>query len=191
MIRTLTLVLSLFLCLVISSEVLAKKKDKDLQNTVTLTPQAQAAFARVTALNNDDKRQFDSLSDEQKKAILSGRVDIGFNEFMIKLAVGEPFYASEHHPVYVDYEQVWLYTKNEVNENKQETKIIDSQTNWPTIHRITTKKQCTVGDYFLLFDRGVVDKIVPESDKKVYGACSAQTTEAFLPIVNGQAVEPK
>ncbi len=152
---------------------------------------SQAAQARVAALTAAEKIQFDALSDDQKKAILNGKVEYGFNEWMIKLAVGEPFYGTEHHPRFVDYEQVWLYTKPDVKEDIREEKMIDRQTNWPTIHRTTTKKTCNVGDYFILFDRGVVEKVVPDTERKVHGSCTIETSEAYLPIVDGKPVEPK
>ncbi len=176
----------------------AKKKKKEeetpapqSQTTTTTTSGAQLAQNRVNALSGDDRRQFDDLSPEQKSLILAGKVDIGFNEWMVKLALGEPFYGTEHHPIYQDYEQVWLYTKQESTNNVTEEQIIDPQTNWPTIHRKTSTKRCTVGDFFILYDRGVVDKIAPDPEKKIYGSCTIETSEAYLPIVNGKPVEPK
>jgi len=146
---------------------------------------------RLSNLSKEDKRRFDSLSSDQQNAIKEGRVEIGFNEWMIRLAVGGPFYGTEHHPIYTDYEQVWLYAKAEVKNDVREEKIIDRQTNWPTIHRKTRKETCMIGDYFLLFDRGLVEKIVIVRGRQVHGSCTIETSEAFLPIVDGKPVEPK
>lgn len=169
--------------------VLAKKKKEVAPAAATATP--SASQSRINSLSADEKLQFDALSDDQKKAILNGRVEYGFNEQMIKWAVGEPFYGTEHHPKFIDYEQVWYYTKPDVKEDVREERIIDRQTNWPTIHRTTTKKTCHVGDYFILFDRGVVEKVVPDTERKVHGSCTIETSEAYLPIVDGKPVEPK
>lgn len=158
--------------------------------TENLVSSPAAVQARINALSEDNKRLYDSLSKEQKETILKGKVDAGFNEWMIKLAVGDPYYGTEHHPIYVDYEQVWLYTKPEIKNDVKEEQITDPQTHWPTLHRTIKKESCMVGDYFLLFDRGVVDKIVPESGRKVYGSCTVETSEAYLPIVNGKPVQP-
>ena len=143
---------------------------------------------RINSLSPDDKRQFDALSSEQKKKILDGHIDIGFNEWMVKLAWGDPYYGTEHHPIYKDYEQVWLYTKPDVEEKVKEETI--NQNGWPTIHRTTETKTCQVGQYFLLWDRGVVDKIITLTDKQVYGTCTIKTQQAYLPIVNGKPVQP-
>lgn len=168
----------------------AKKKKAAEGPTVPLAKNAQVA-RRLGAMNAEDKRFFDSLSDEQKELISQGKVQEGFNEWMVRMALGEPFYATEHHPIYVDYEQVWLYTRPDVVEQVKEEKIIDPQTNWPTVHRTTRKKTCNVTDFFVLWDRGVLLKTVATNDKKQYGSCTEETTEAFLPIVNGKPVEPK
>lgn len=163
------------------------KKDKKQKNQA-----AAPAYTnpRLQNLSADDKRQFDALSDDQQQKIKEGKIDLGFNAWMVKLALGEPFYATEHHPVFVDYEQVWLYTKPDVQQDVTEEQIIDPTNNWPTIHRKIKKKTCTVGDFFVLWDRGVVNKIDPTNDKKVYGSCTVEEQEAFLPIVNGKPVEP-
>jgi len=147
---------------------------------------------RLKNLTSEDKRLFEALSPEQRQLIQEGKIDKGFNEWMVKLAWGQPYYATEHHPIFVDYEQVWLYTKPQINEDVKETQILDAQNNnWPTIHRITTKKTCIVGDTFILWDRGVVESSKPIEENKIYGSCTIQTEEAFLPIVNGKPVEPK
>ena len=163
------------------------KKKKEVQTAQTISATQQ----RISSLNTDEKRQFDALSDHQKEMIQQGKVEEeGFNEWMVKLALGDPYSATEHHPVFVDYEQVWIYTKPDVQNQISEEKIIDRQTNWPTIHRKTYKKTCTIGDFFVLFDRGVVQKIVPDHEHKLHGSCTVETSEAFLPIVDGKPVEP-
>jgi len=183
----------------IPSITFAKKKKKEEETasnnthttSITANNQAAQAQARVNSLTGDSRRDYDALSDEQKSKIQQGQIDLGFNEWMVKLALGEPFYASEHHPVYVDYQQVWLYTKKEIIDSKMENQIIDPQTNWPTVHRVTNRKTCTVGDFFVLWDRGVVEKVTTDPEKKIFGSCTMESSEAFLPIVNGVPVEPK
>ncbi|MDO8519098.1 MAG: hypothetical protein Q7T11_02915, partial [Deltaproteobacteria bacterium] len=76
---------------------------------------------------------------------------------------------------------------NDVTENR----IFDRQTNWPTIHRVTKKKSCNISDFFVLWDRGVVQAIHRESTPQVHGSCTIETEEAFLPIVDGKPVEPR
>lgn len=175
---------------------LAKKKDNKSKEVYsekkTFETDNKEVQGRMDSLSGEDRRLFDSLSEAQKKSILKGKVDIGFNEWMIKLAVGDPFYGTEHHPIFVDYEQVWLYTRPEVKNQVREEKILDSQNNnWPTIHRSTRTETCNIADYFLLFDRGVVERIVPANERKVHGSCTIETTEAYLPIVDGKPVEIK
>lgn len=179
----------LLLCL-IATPALAKKK-KDKKETTNQIQQISGVDQRINSLSGEDKRRFDSLSKEQQKLIREGKIDRGFNEWMVELAFGKPYYGTEHHPVFVDYEQVWLYTKNRINETKQEKQITDPQTNWPTIHRISTIETCQIGDFFVLWDRGVVVKTTPDTSGKTYGTCTLRTDEAFLPIVNGKVVEPK
>ena len=147
--------------------------------------------SRLDNLSAEDKRKFEALSDDQQKAIRNGKIQKGFNEWMVELTLGRPYYATEHHPVFVDYEQVWLYAKPEIKNDVQEERIIDFQTNWPTLHRKTRTQKCLVGDFFVLWDRGVVDDIVSEKERKVFGSCTVETSEAFLPIVDGKPVEPK
>lgn len=182
------LIVLAFLILVIASPSLAKQKKKEKKKIESATQ--TEVMSRFEALGPEEKRQFDSLSDEQKNSIMKGKVDLGFNEWMVELAIGKPFYGTEHHPIYVDYEQVWLYTKPEITTKVNEEKIMDKQTNWPTIYRTSSTQSCTIGDFFLLYDRGVVDKIVPVTDRKVYGSCTLETSEAYLPIVDGKPVEP-
>lgn len=146
---------------------------------------------RIDSLSPDDRRRFNALSSKQQQAIREGRIEPGFNEWMAKLALGDPFYGTEHHPIFTDYEQVWLYTKVDVDRDVSENKIIDPQTNWPTIHRIEKIKKCTIGDYFVLWDRGVVESIKPDNSHKQYGKCTIETQESFLPIVDGKPVSPK
>ena len=173
-------ILYIFLAFLCASPLYAKKDNAEKEN--------QPVNQRISNLSADEKRQFEALSEDQKKKILKGNIDIGFNEWMVKLAWGEPYYGTEHHPIYKDYEQVWLYTKTDVEQKVNEETI--SQNGWPTLHRTTETKTCQVGNYFLLWDRGVVDKIVPLSSKEVYGTCTIKTQQAYLPIVNGKPVEP-
>ncbi|MBI2340479.1 MAG: hypothetical protein HYU99_08985 [Deltaproteobacteria bacterium] len=181
--RLMALFLVIFLAGV--SSAWAKKK-KELKGPA----QTSAVEARLEHLSTDEKRQFDALSDDQKKAVRQGKVEEGFNEWMVKLALGDPYSATEHHPVFVDYEQVWIYTRPDIQQNVTEEQFMDPQTNWPSILRKMYKKICTVGDFFVLFDRGVVQKIVPDYEHKRHGSCTVETSEAILPIVNGKPVEP-
>lgn len=167
----------------------AKKKKKQPKAETQI--EKSAVLQRMGNLSPDDLRRFDSLSQHQKDLIVKGRIETGFNEWMVRLAVGEPFYRSEHHPVYTDYEEVWLYTRPDVRATVREERIFDRQTNWPSVHRVTRRETCAVGYYFLLWDRGVIQGINPVRDKKVYGSCTIETQEAFLPIVDGRPVEPK
>lgn len=146
---------------------------------------------RIDNFTEEDKRLLDSLSKSQKKKILKGEIDEGFNAWMVKLALGKPFYGTEHHPVYTDYEEVWLYTKPDVREQATERRIIDRQTNWPTLHRKVRTETCTIGDFFILWDRGVVQKVTKATERKVHGSCTIRTREEFLPIVDGKPVYPK
>jgi hypothetical protein len=144
---------------------------------------------RIGQMTSADHDVFDQLTKKQQKMITKGKIEVGYNSWMIKLALGEPYYNSEHHPKYTDYEQVWLYTKIQVEESVNENKIIDPVNNWPTIHRVKRVKKCQVGDFFLLFDRGVVEDVIPDKSEKVYGSCHLETIEEFLPIVKGKVVE--
>lgn len=141
-------------------------------------------------MSTDDRRRFDALSKKQQSKIRKGQIEKGFNAWMVELAMGKPFYATEHHPIYTDYEEVWLYTKPDVTESVRENKIIDPQTNWPTIHRKSRKKICYIADFFVLWDRGVVERFHRARERKAHGSCTIETQEAFLPIVNGKPVEP-
>lgn len=176
--------------LFISAPVLAKKKKQTLSNS-QLQSATTAVSQRIAHLSADDKRKFDDLSKEQQESMKQGKIEKGFNAWMVKLALGEPYYGTEHHPIFTDYEEVWLYTKPEITNDVKEERIIDLQTNWPTLHRTTRKKTCAIGDFFVLWDRGIVENVHPANDKKVYGSCTIQTEEAFLPIVDGKPVEPK
>lgn len=138
---------------------------------------------RIASLSGENLEMYDALTNQQKKMISEQKVELGYNEWMTGLALGEPYYKSEHHPIYKDYEQVWLYTKNQVDQTVNEEKIIDTQTNWPTKHRLIRIKTCLIGDFFLLFDRGVIEKIVPDHSGKRYGSCTIETREEFIPIV--------
>ncbi len=183
------------LILLVSSVAQAKKNkepkpDKQALSTNAALPVNSATW-RVAHLTAEDQRLFDSLSAEQRDKISKGQIDIGFNAWMVKLALGEPMYGTEHHPIYTDFEEVWLYSKPEVTKDVKENKIIDTQTNWPTIHRITTSKKCNVDDFFVLWDRGVVAAINKSKNHNINGTCTVEHEEAFLPIVNGKPVEPK
>ncbi len=163
----------------------AKKKSKKAEPIIPIS----SAQGRVTGLSGEDARKFEALSQDQKDKIARGQIDMGFNEWMVELALGKPFYGTEHHPVFVDYEQVWLYTRPETKVSVNEERIIDAQTNWPTVHRKTTKKTCNISDYFVLWDRGVVQDIRQANEKSVHGSCTIENEEAFLPIVDGKPVE--
>lgn len=184
---------SFFLVLLLSMAFIAmpadakKKKKKRKQKEVI----AKIVATRINAMNAEDKRRFDSLSKKQRSKILKGKINKGFNAWMVKLARGEPFYATEHHPTYKDYEEVWLYVKPDIDEKIDEERIIDPQTNWPTLHRKVRKKVCYVSDFFVLWDRGVVEEYFSAKERKQYGSCVIETQEAFLPIVDGKPVEPR
>lgn len=172
------ILLGVTLSLAIAPAVWAKKKPK------TDSVSASLVQSRVDALSSEDQRKFDSLSQEQKDKIARGEIEPGFNEWMVETALGKPFFATEHHPVFTDFQQVWLYTKPEVIETVNEETIIDPQTNWPTVHRKTTKKTCNISDYFVLWDRGVVQDIRKATERSVHGSCTIENQEAFLPIVD-------
>lgn len=175
--------LSFFLLFFLASgPALAKKNKTKNDHTNTVNP-------RLQNMTTEDKDLFNELTKKQQNMIRESKIEEGFNAWMVKLALGEPYYNTEHHPVYVNYEQVWLYTKDQVDETKTENQILDPVTNWPSVHRYKKKKTCTVGDFFILFDRGVVDKIIGDDSKKIYGSCHIETQEEFLPIVNGKVVE--
>lgn len=146
---------------------------------------------RIKAMSADDKELFAELTEEQRKNLREGRVEEGYNEWMVMLALGKPFYKSENHPTHKNYEQIWLYSKKIDERKVKEDRLIDPQTRWPSVRRVTRIKTCTVGDFFVLFDRGVVVKTIADDKNKVYGTCQISTTEEMLPIVKGKVVENK
>lgn len=148
-----------------------KKKDKNLSEN-----------SRIKTLQGEDLEMYKSLTKKQQQDIANQEIKPGYNAWMARLALGEPYYTSEHHPIYKDYEEVWLYTKPKVDERITEKKIIDAKTNWPTLYRHTWKKTCTIGDFFLLYDRGVIDKIVEDKSGKTYGSCVVETQEEYIPL---------
>ena len=164
-----------------------RKKKKRKSKTVQTLNQAEI---RINNLSADEQRMFGDLTKKQQKLIKKQEIAPGFNAWMVKLALGEPFYASEHHPVYTDYEEVWLYTREDKTRQVSENKIFDRQTNWPSIHRRITTKTCQIGDFFILWDRGIVIK-EKRAESKVHGSCTIESSEAILPIVDGKPVEPK
>ena len=137
---------------------------------------------RTQNMSASDREMFNALTSSQKKNIQNGKIKTGYNAWMVTLALGQPYYRSEHHPVYKDYEEVWLYTKNEITEEKSENEIIDPVTNWPSIHKRSKIKRCQKGDFFVLYDRGVVEKITKDNSGKTYGSCTIDTKEEFIPI---------
>lgn len=139
---------------------------------------------RVQNLSPADQEMFDALTKDQQKNIREGRIETGYNAWMIILALGNPYYRTEHHPIYVDYEEVWLYVKDQVEKQQTEERIQDPRTNWPTIHKKIRTKTCKIGDFFVLFDRGVAAKILTDESGKTYGSCEIRTNEEFIPIVD-------
>lgn len=179
-------ILLLIFSITLITPALAKKKKKLEKDSIKITQSQE----RINNLSPEEKRKFEALSKKQQKIISRGDVDKGFNAWMVELAWGKPYYGTEHHPIYTDFEEVWLYTKPHVIREINENKIIDPQTNWPTIHRFTKTKTCQVGDIFLLWDRGIVNEIKKADTHTVHGSCTIETEEVFLPIVEGQANEP-
>lgn len=168
----------LILCLVatlMAAKLEAKSASKKSPKTLVQNP-------RVATLDSEQKMLFNDLTKKQQKMILDQQIQPGFNSWMVELALGKPYYKSEHHPVYQDYEQVWLYTKLDVIKDEVKNQVKDDATGWPMEHTITKTKSCQVGDFFVLFDRGVVDHIVKDGSKKTYGSCTIETQEAFIPM---------
>lgn len=185
--KNLILALSLLLAITLIPDIgLAKKKKKkkDKKNQAEYSEVEQ----RINQLSRDDKRKFKALSKKQQSLIKQGKIDQGFNEWMVKLALGKPYYGTEHHPIFVDYEQVWLYTKTEVKQDVDERRITDPKTNWPTLHRKIKKETCQIQDFFILWDRGVVQKVVDAAYDRNSGPCTISEEEEYLPIVDGKPV---
>lgn len=145
---------------------------------------ASSSNPRLQNLSPSDQEMFDALTKDQQKNIREGRIETGYNAWMIILALGNPYYRTEHHPVYVDYEEVWLYVKDQIDKQDTQEKIQDPRTNWPTIHKKHWIKTCKAGDFFVLFDRGVAAKILQDNSGKIYGSCEIRTEEEFIPIVD-------
>lgn len=162
------------LCLLLLVPVAQAKKSKS----------ASSSNSRVQNLSSSDQEMFDALTKDQQKNIREGRIETGYNAWMIILALGNPYYRTEHHPIYVDFEEVWLYVKDQIQKQDSQEKIQDPRTNWPTIHKKFWTKTCKVGDFFVLFDRGVAAKILKDDSGKTYGSCEIKTSEEFIPIVD-------
>ena len=171
MLKIKIITLTLILCIILPSLGLAKKK-------VTYEN------PRLQYMSSEDKDMFNSLTKKQQNDIKQGKIKTGYNAWMVKLAKGAPYYNTEHHPIYNDYEQVWLFTIQQQDKKVTDEKIIDPVTNWPSQHHYVWMKTCQVGDIFVLFDRGVVEKIVKDKSRKVYGSCKITTHEEFIPIVD-------
>ncbi|HLD45810.1 MAG TPA: hypothetical protein VJC18_10275, partial [bacterium] len=54
---------------------------------------------RVQNMSGEDREMFGSLTAKQQKDIRESRIRTGYNAWMVKLALGNPFYNTEHHPV--------------------------------------------------------------------------------------------
>lgn len=176
------LVTLLALSFFVSAQVMAKKdKEEKSKNQETVNP-------RLKYMSAEDQELFNELTNKQQKLIGQMKIEEGFNAKMVLWALGEPFYNTEH-LIYPEYEQVWLYTKEDRKEKTTENKIMDPVNNWPSIHRVKNMESCTIGDFFVLFDRAVVDKIVKDTSGKRYGSCRLETVEEFLPIVDGKVKE--
>ena len=122
--KSLLICISLFLAFFVCANVSAKKKKKS----------KKFVNPRIQNMSQEDQELFDQLTSKQKKNISKGKVEVGYNAWMVKKALGDPYYNTEHHPKYTDYEQVWLYTKNEVEESITENKIHDPVNNLSLIH---------------------------------------------------------
>lgn len=98
---------------------------------------------------------------------------------------GQPYYQTENF-AHKTGEQVWLYTKKKEDKKIEEKKIMDTQTNWPTLYRKTVTKTCEIGDIFIEVSQGVVKNVIPANNSISYGPCLIETLEEFLPIVDGK-----
>lgn len=143
-----------------------------------------AANPRLKKLTPQDREMFESLSKEQQKNIQAQKVQEGYNAWMVELALGEPRFKSDQHPQYTNHEQVWLYTKDDVKVTSSERHFVNPENNWPSIEKVTITKTCKVGDFFLMFDRGVVTKITKANPKEVHGTCHINTVKEIIPVVN-------
>ncbi len=182
---------SLCFCLLIPSAYAKKKKEKVESKTPQIVAEQPLQNPRLAQLSSDNLAMFNALSKDQQDNIRQQKVETGYNAWMTELALGTPYYKSEHHPEFVDYEQVWLYTADDVTQTIQENDIIDPVNQWPSLHRFTTTKTCKIGDKFVLFDRGVIAKITPDSSKKTYGSCIITTSEEFIPKTPSVDVVPQ
>jgi hypothetical protein len=167
--------------LTFSFSALAKKKKKNDESI--------GGNPRLQNLSKEDKFKFDYLTKEQQNLIENQMIDKGFNKWMVELAIGEPYYATEHHPTYKNYEEVWLYTRPDIKTTVKERDFLDPRSNWPSLHRITITKTCNVNDFFILFDRGVIESIKKAETEAVQGSCRVNKQEAFLPLVNGRPLK--
>lgn len=111
-------------------------------------------------------------------------VHVGIKQEELISIKGQPYYQTEHYSNRPG-EQVWLYTKKETQKQVDEKQIVDDKTGWLTLYRKTVVRTCEVGDIFVQISQGVVKSIIPAKVNTTYGPCSIETTEEFLPIVNG------
>lgn len=98
---------------------------------------------------------------------------------------GQPYYQTEH-LAHKKGDEIWLYTKNKEDKSVDEKRIIDQQTNWPTLYRKTTTKSCAIGDVFVEMSHGVVKSIIAAKNSMAYGPCVISVLEEFLPLVDGK-----
>src|SRR3989338_680760 len=94
-------------------------------------------------------------------------------EQVVKLK-GQPYYETEHYS-HRTGEKVLLYTQKKETKTVDEKQIMDSQTNWPTLHRITVTRACDVGDIFVEVSQGVVKSVIPANTTLAYGPCQIGT----------------
>lgn len=112
----------------------------------------------------------------------------GLKEQQVLTARGQPYYQTENYTTRHG-EQVWLYTKSKAQKTVNEKKIMDEKTHWLTLYRKTTERTCQVGDIFVEMSQGIVHSVMPANENMAYGPCVIETTEEFLPIVNGKPTE--
>lgn len=151
-------------------------------NTETQTKNTQAASRTdFKNLSGENRDLYNALSKDQKEDLRSGKIRSGYNEWMVRMAVGEPFFKTVQNPRAKKEEIVWIYTRRIESSKQSESRIIDPVSGWPSIRRVTEKKTCEVGDFFVVFDRGVVTRVSPGDSKKVYGPCKIESTEEIIP----------
>lgn len=160
-----------------------KSPSKKSQPVATTNNKAtnQNQLIQTRIQHSGKSEAFTNLDSATRNRVYQGQIQIGDPSWLVEVALGRPYYQTNHYANQPGLEEVWLYTKKQESTKVSQMDATHPEQDWPVTKKVTVNKVCETSERYVRFRYQKVIEISPANPPMPIGTCSERIVEEYIP----------